>query len=758
MQTDLTETQELKALAKRYQALFEYSNDAIFIHDLEGKIVEVNKKAEEMFGRSKEEFLTLFTYNLPSENGKERCRKASEILKEQGSVRFECNFISQDKTVFPVEVVSSIIDVDGLSLVQAIIKDVSQEQETIEALKRSNEQYQSLFENTAFGALVIDNQTMEVLNCNKMASEMLGIELNHTKKWNARMLHEDLSKTQRQEHNYQVAHHHSHSYNASVIDKNGKKIELLISCRQIQFNNVSCHLSILVDITEKKNYELELEEKNKELKKSEERWVLALEGANHGVWDWNIADNSIFFSKQWSIMLGYHPSEIENSLNSCVNLLHPEDSKKVLSSLNDYVEGRADKFQLAFRMRCKDGSYKWIMSQATIWDRDNENKPLRMVGTHSDVTEMKEAADKEKRLIDLIEASSNEIYVFEKESLRFNYINQGGISNLQYTSEELLNKQHPYDIKPNFTEEGFRAYIQPLLDNSIHEQRFETVHQRKDGSTYPVQIHLQLLKTKLTQEFLAVITDITEQKKMNRKLEEQEEIMLVQSRHAAMGEMISMIAHQWRQPISVVGLLANNMKHMIDVGKIENQGSMQEDLQTIGEQIQYMSKTINDFRNFFQKSNAIEEMNLYYLLIEAKSIIGAVFQRHRIKLIIDCPISITLQTYSRELVQVFINILSNAKDALEKVSSERTIIIHVLEHKETVQISIFNNGLPIKESIKNKIFEPYFTTKGNLGGTGLGLYMVKSILDKHMNGTIAVENRDDGVAFKIILPKILERE
>ena len=1001
-------SQKLLHLDHKYQALFKYSNDSIFVHDTEGKILDVNQKAEEMFGRSKEEFLNLHTYHLPSANGKERCKQAMQTLKKNGFVFFECEFISKDKTVFPVKVSASLIKINNVSLVQAIVRDVSQEKETIAALENSNAQYESLFENTAFGALIIDETKMKVLNCNKMATNMLGIDLNNNDKWDASILHKDLSKNQLKEHIHEVASNHSHSYNASVINKNGIRKDLLISCRQVHFKGVLCHLSILVDITEKRNYQRELEKKNSKLKKSkatlveaqkiahignwefdilknkiiwsdeiyrifdlkvnefeanyeaflsnihpddkkrvdqvymeslekkqpyhityrivtqkgtlkyvedrarhlldknqniirsigtlqditshtkaklalkksqesyqsildnmqdtyyrtnlkgeliyisksvealsgytidellgqplanfyhdpsirdtflkkmhanngklsfqaellhrdksiiwihtnsrywhndkreiggvegfarditqekqasdklaksEERWLLALEGAKHGVWDWNLKENTVFFSKQWSKMLGYDDNQIENSFDAWLELLHPQDVERAMDMIKAYLEGSINTYQIAFRMLTNEKTYKWIMSQGAIWERDNDGKPLRMVGTHSDITELKEAQAKEKRLLDLIEASSNEIYVFEKKSLRFTYVNQGGINNLQYTPNELYTK-HPYDIKPEFTEERFRTYIQPLLNNTVKEQHFETLHQRKDGTTYPVQIHLQLLMTKLTQEFLAVVIDISQQKEMDKKIKEQEEMMLVQSRHAAMGEMISMIAHQWRQPISIVGMLANTMMHTLNPNKIDAQ-SMKEDLQTISEQIHYMSKTIDDFRNFFQKSNAIEEVNLHYLLIEAKSILGAVFQRHNITLTIDCPISITLHTYSRELVQVFVNILSNAKDALVKVSDERNIIIHVVENDKDVDISIFNNGQPIEESIKNKIFEPYFTTKGNLGGTGLGLYMVKSILDKHMNGKITVENRIDGVAFNITLPKILELE
>ncbi len=745
-----------KQLNNRYQALFEYAHVSILIHDLEGQILEVNQKTEKMFGRNKEEFLTLSTSDLPAIENKEKCKQIMQTIKEQGFIHFESNFISKDKTIFPVQVSSSLIEIDGMPMVQTIVRDVRVEKETLNALEKTTEAYADLFENSAFGALIIDSEKMEVLNCNQIASDMLGIPKENPAKWDVKILHKSLSPNEFKHHLSEVNLNHSHSYTTSVIDKNGLQKELLISCRKVEFKGVVSHLSILIDITEKRNYQRELEEKNAVLKKSqenyqsildnmqdtyyrtnlkgelidlskgvealsgykanellgqplssfyvnpmmrneflqkmsanngkltfqaelvhknknvvwiytnsrywyndegniggvegfarditqekiaqealkknEERWGLALEGAKHGVWDTNLKNNTIFHSKQWSAMLGYEDYEIEKTFRSWTKLIHPQDLQQALKTMNAYAKGEIETYQQQFRMLCKDGSYKWIITQGAIWERDTNGNPLRIVGTHSDITELKEAY---------------------------------------------------------------------------------------------------------------------------QQIKAQEEMMLVQSRHAAMGEMISMIAHLWRQPISLVGLLSTTIMHCIQSNKI-NTESMLNDLNTINDQINYMSKTIDDFRNFFQKSNTIEEVNLYYLLIEAKSILSALLQRQNIELIIDCPISIVLYTYSRELVQVIINILSNAKDALEKVSDKKNINITVVEKNEQISIAIFNNGAPIEESIKNKIFEPYFTTKGNFGGTGLGLYMVKSILDKHMHGKIEVQIESNGVTFIITIPKALK--
>lgn len=865
-------TCETKSLSNPYQALFEYSNDSIIIHDLEGRIIEVNRKTEEIFGKTKEELSKGYIRDLPKKDGKETCRKHLEILKKRGFIRFECNFIGKNSIGFPVEVSSSLIEIDGHTLVQAIIRDLSSEKKTLERLTKTKEQYQTLFDNTAFGALIIENSSLELLRCNKMAADMLDIDIHNLKAWDIEVLHHQLTKEEYQTHFDEVAQNNSHSYSTSVTDKHGKHRELLISCREVHFEEKVCHLSILVDITEKKNYQQELEKINIQLQKSKLDLIEAQKIAQVGNWELNLITNQLTWSDEVYRIFDLEVHEFEANYQAFLDNIHPEDKKRVnrayLKSVENkepyhivhriitkngilkYVEERCEhildeqqniirsigtiqditrhkktklelrksqknyqsilenmqdtyyrsningelillsggvetllgyrkdeligeklislyrypllresllqglkdnggKYTLEAELIHKNQHFIWVSTKSQYWYTD-EGEVGGIEGFVRDITAEKLAQIKERTLLNLIDASSNEIYVFDKKSLCFNYINQGGVNNLKYTLSELLT-MHPYDIKPDFNERDFRDYVQPLIDKRAKQQKFKTTHQRKDGSTYPVQIHLQLLE----ENFLAVIMDITEQESMNQKMQEQEEMMLVQSRHAAMGEMISMIAHQWRQPISIVGMLATTIMQDVKRNRI-NHDAMQEDLKNINNQVQYMSKTINDFRNFFQKSNAIDEVNLYQMLMESNNILGAVLRRHNIQLTINCKTSIVLYTYSRELVQVIINILSNAKDALGKVTDRKDIYINVTEKEQEVEISIFNNGLPIEESIKNKIFEPYFTTKGNLGGTGLGLYMVKSILDKHMHGKITVENREDGVAFNITLPKNLK--
>jgi len=234
----------------------------------------------------------------------------------------------------------------------------------------------------------------------------------------------------------------------------------------------------------------------------------------------------------------------------------------------------------------------------------------------------------------------------------------------------------------------------------------------------------------------------------NRK---KDELMIAQSRHAAMGEMISMIAHQWRQPLTTISMDVNNILADIELDSIDEQ-ELKKISEDIIERTQYMSKTIDDFRNFFRPEKATELINLQDLIKNTISITRSSLENHDIKLEIDCKAVIEIETYSRELLQVLINIVKNAKESFEKNTNNRYIKIYCKEKNDFVQINIENNGSKIPENIIEKIFEPYFTTKDKNVGTGLGLYMSKIIVEKHLNGKIEAQNLEEAVRFSINLP------
>ena len=157
----------------------------------------------------------------------------------------------------------------------------------------------------------------------------------------------------------------------------------------------------------------------KALHESEQRWLFALEGSGDGVWDWNIKTNEVYYSKQWKTMLGYEEHEIEDSLAEWDKRVHPDDKDDVYKDLKLHMDGKTDHYSNEHRVLCKDGSYKWILDRGKIMERDENNKPLRIIGTHKDISESKEYEEKLKQSNEEY-ISLNEEYISQNEELEEN--------------------------------------------------------------------------------------------------------------------------------------------------------------------------------------------------------------------------------------------------------------------------------------------------------------------------------------------------
>jgi len=253
--------------------------------------------------------------------------------------------------------------------------------------------------------------------------------------------------------------------------------------------------------------------------------------------------------------------------------------------------------------------------------------------------------------------------------------------------------------------------------------------------------------------YKTIKASIKEQEKLYEENLRKEEIMLVQSRNAAMGEMISMIAHQWRQPISIIAMWANNIIADVDMDEL-NERDCKKYSTNIIEQTKHLSDTIDDFRNFFRPDKAKENILLKDVMEECLTVITKSLENNNIKVKTDYKNSTKILIHSRELMQVYINIVKNAKEALvERKIKDAHILINIYEDENNIISEIKDNALGIDTEIMKKIFDPYFTTKGVKNGTGLGLYMSKTIVEKHLNGMISAKNIENGVCFKITLPK-----
>ena len=237
-----------------------------------------------------------------------------------------------------------------------------------------------------------------------------------------------------------------------------------------------------------------------------------------------------------------------------------------------------------------------------------------------------------------------------------------------------------------------------------------------------------------------------------RKNSEQEQMLFRQARYAQMGEVLSMIAHQWRQPLNAIALTNSGLQVMSRQGRCDTE-KVAEKTKRIEEYVQHLSKTIDDFRNFFAQDQEKCNLVLSEIVDDALELVFPILEVEDIHITMAGRCNCVIHSYPNEILHVVLNLLNNAKDVLSKTSQAQKEIIIRMHHEEGKScLEIEDNGGGIPEEFIDRIFDPYFTTKEESGGTGLGLYMSKLIIEKHCMGELSVCNGERGAIFKILFP------
>jgi signal transduction histidine kinase len=393
---------------------------------------------------------------------------------------------------------------------------------------------------------------------------------------------------------------------------------------------------------------------------------------------------------------------------------------------------------------------EWVDKIATIEMLDKEVSAIYITGEgHLNVCKIR---NKDAKVVDSCEAEGDE-EPFISRTLKIIHDDKEIGSVTVHTSDTQLNDTLFNDLVSNLAATlliiiflsialylVMDIYILNPLKKILHAVQMAT----NNDYTQKVDIKQNDEIGELAQGFNAMISSILDK----------EEMLISQSRQAAMGEMISMIAHQWRQPITVIAMGANNLLINVELENSEPK-IITSTANKILEQTIHLSKTIDDFRNFFSPNKQKELVLVNDILEENFEVIGKSLENNNIALKKEYNSTTPIFIYSRELMQVFINILKNAKEAMvENKIKNPTITVITKEDENNVYISICNNGTTIPNGIMLKIFDPYFTTKDEKNGTGLGLYMSRTIIVKHLHGSISANNqKDGGVCFSIKLPK-----
>ena len=308
------------------------------------------------------------------------------------------------------------------------------------------------------------------------------------------------------------------------------------------------------------------------------------------------------------------------------------------------------------------------------------------------------------------------------------------------------------DIKTNDEIGTLADSFNKMVDNlELSQKELKKSHDELEDRVKDRTLELEETSNKLT-----LLNETLEQRVNDEiaKRQKQEQLLIQQSKLAAMGEMIGNIAHQWRQPLNALSLVLQNIHFSYKMDELDDE-FMDKSIKKANLLTNTMSKTIDDFRNFFKPNKEKKEFLLDEVVSKSITLIESTFKHSNIELEYSYEELINIFGFPNEFSQVVLNILNNARDALleNKIENAR-VIVNTKMDKNFGYVIIRDNAGGIPNSIINKIFNPYFTTKEEGKGTGIGLYMSKTIIETNMDGKLIVENVDDGAEFIIRVPLV----
>ncbi|WP_340818388.1 PAS domain S-box protein [Methanolobus sp. WCC4] len=248
--------------------------------------------------------------------------------------------------------------------------------------------YMALFIESPISIMIHDKESGEIIDANPKAYNSFGFSSLEELQANNIWFNPPYSLNEAQKFIHRTISEGSQEFEWLHKKKNGEDLWLYVRLNTVTIDGVECVMSASIDITGRKEAENALQQKSEELEKIRERFMLAVNGSQEGIWDWDLESNQLYFSPKWKEMIGYDDHELQNSFSTFEVRLHPEDKQRVLDYLEKYLNGEISEYHIEFRFRHKDGNYIWVLTRGVAL-RDENGKPCRMAGSHIDITERK---------------------------------------------------------------------------------------------------------------------------------------------------------------------------------------------------------------------------------------------------------------------------------------------------------------------------------------------------------------------------------
>ncbi len=618
--------------------------------------------------------------------------------------------------------------------VVAVYEDTSEQRFAEEALKESEERYRLLFETSQDAIFLADADTGMMLDCNAKGEELIGRTREELRQLHQSELHPPEKSNEYEQKFKKSTLNKGASFTCmEILHSDGRHIPVEISSGgTIHAGGRNVHIGMFRDITERVEAQKELEQ--------------TLEATTEGIWSWNLVTNKVVFSPRYYTMLGYEPNEFEASYEKWMELIHPEDRERSRAIVEMFFNSKPkpDTFENEFRLRSKNGEYRYIRSLGRVVERDDVGYATKMIGNHQDVTE---STKRESQYSRMLQASVDGFWFTNKDGFLLE-VNSAAAEMLGYTVDELQG-MNVREIEAIESPEVAAEHIQKIV-NTGHD-RFETRHKKKDGTVIDVEVSAVYLPSS-ADNFVVFVRDISERKTAEAERAKLEAQLRQSQKMEAIGRLAGGIAHDFNNLLTTI--IGNISLAKMDLTPSEEVAETLQEIDEAAERGAALTRQLLAFSRKQVISPKVISPN--ELLENLKRLLGRLIGED-IEVRWNLSAEGFVKADTSQMEQVIVNLAVNARDAMP----DGGIVIlgtdnRQINGEEFISIIVSDDGPGMDEETKARIFEPFFTTKPTDIGTGLGLATVFGIVQQH-SGLIEVDTcLGHGTTFSILLPAISE--
>lgn len=475
------------------------------------------------------------------------------------------------------------------------------------------------------------------------------------------------------------------------------------------------------------------------LRQSEERYQLAMDAASDGLWDWDVPRDLMYLSPRYQTMLGYQPGELVHTISAWRGLLHPQDKMKAIEFWEQQLAGSDQSFQFVYRLRCKDGSYATVRSKGKVVFRDEQGRPMRVIGTMVDITQQIERERELSMARFSLDSAGDHIHWFRRDGYH-KYVNESACKALGYTHEELMSMSI-MDINPAITQSSWsKLWAQLKLRKGM---TYETLRKTVDGSVFPVEVTANYMEYEGDGYLFASGRNITDRKQSEDTLHKAKE--LADQANQAKSNFLANMSHEIRTPMNaIIGL-----SYLVQETRLTHQQRDYIDkIQTSAHDLLGIINDILDFSKIEAGKLTMENIefdlegvfeNVYNLCI-----IKAREKELAFTYDIASDVPRQLKGDPLRLGQILINLTHNALKFTSQ--GEVSIKVELISNEHEVsrlKFVVADTGIGISKQQQTKLFQSFSQVDGSttrkFGGTGLGLAICKNLVQL-MHGDITVDS------------------